>query len=140
MSTKRWLTALAGTGITFTAVDAVWISQVAQDIYRTQIPHLMGKGFSAAPALIFYGTYLAGSVHLAVKPGEAGRTWKERARDGAVLGALAYGAWGFTGAAVLDRFPLSVALSDFAWGAALTSASAVVGGLAMDRFAPREVD
>lgn len=48
---------------------------------------------------------------------------------------MAYGTWGATAAAVLEEFPVSVALADAAWGAALTGASAVVGGAVMEQVA-----
>ena len=129
---KEWAAAYGAGAVTFGAADAAWISLAAKKLYDSAIPHLMGSELNAAPAAGFYSLYVAGAVHLATRPGER-RSWAVRARDGAILVACAYGAWGLTGAAVLDRFPLSVALTDVAWGAFLTSLTATVAGYVADR-------
>lgn len=139
MTTSRlteWAAAYGAGAVTFGAADAAWIGLAARRLYESEMPHLMSSDLNAAPALGFYALYLAGTVHLAVRPGEE-RTTLERVRDGVILGAAAYGAWGLTGAAVLDRFPVSVALVDMAWGAFGTALTAAVAGLAADRVRRR---
>lgn len=127
---SRWLLALGGATLTFGALDAAWIAGVAKNIYDSKIPHLMSDTIQAAPAGIFYAGYLIGVVHLVVQPNNPERTSLQRFRDGAILGALAYGTWGFTGASVLKDFPLSVEISDCAWGAALTGIASLVAAKA----------
>ncbi|MDO5495129.1 MAG: DUF2177 family protein [bacterium] len=129
---KEWAAAYGAGAVTFGVADAIWITQAAKPLYDSEMPHLMASELSAAPALGFYALYLAGTVHLATRPGEE-RTTVQRIRDGAILGACAYGAWGLTGAAVLDKFPVSVALIDMAWGAFGTALTATVAGFAADR-------
>lgn len=124
---KKWAKALAGTAITFGALDAAWIGGVAKKIYESKIPHLIAKDLQAAPAGVFYAGYLVGAVYLAVQPGSKNRTVGEAFRDGAILGGLAYGTFGFTNASVLENFPVAVAASDTAWGAFLTGTAAAVG-------------
>lgn len=129
---KRWAAAYGAGALAFGVGDAAWIGLVARDLYESKMPQLMADTLKPAPALGFYALYLAAATHLATRPNED-RPVAKRARDGAVLGAAAYGAWGLTGAAVLDRFPVSVALTDMAWGAFATALIATVGGLAADR-------
>lgn len=124
--TKRWLKALGAATLTFGAADALWIGGVAKKIYDSNIPHLMADKINVAPAGVFYAAYLAGTVYLIVQPNNTERTWKDAARDGAVLGGLTYGTFGFTNAAVLDGFPTAVAASDAAWGTFLTALTAGV--------------
>lgn len=133
--TKRWLTAGGAAAASFLVVDGVWITTVAKGLYDREIPHLMASTINAAPAAVFYVAYLAGTVHLAVRPADDDRPWTKRLRDGAILGAVAYGTWGFTASSVLREFPVSLAIADCAWGAALTGATAVAAGAAMDTFA-----
>lgn len=135
----EWAAAYGAAAVTFGAADAAWIGLAARKLYESEMPHLMSNSLSAAPALGFYALYLAGTVHLATRPGEE-RGMVKRIRDGAILGACAYGAWGLTGAAVLDRFPLSVALVDMAWGAFGTALTASVAGFAADRVRRRKTD
>ncbi|HHW83097.1 MAG TPA: DUF2177 family protein [Actinomycetales bacterium] len=133
----EWAAAYGAGAVTFGAADAAWIGLAARRLYESEMPHLMSSTLSAAPALGFYALYLAGTVHLATRPGEE-RGMGRRIRDGAILGACAYGAWGLTGAAVLDRFPVSVALIDMAWGAFGTALTAAVAGIAADRVRGRQ--
>ncbi|MCM3510853.1 DUF2177 family protein [Rothia sp. P100] len=67
-----------------------------------------------------------------VRPGDETRTHLARLRDGAVLGVIAWGTFGLTNAAVLDRFPLSIALVDTVWGGVLTGTVALAAGKATE--------
>ena len=131
-ATKKVLAAASAATGTFLALDGVWIAGVAKNIYESAIPHLMADSVNPLPAAGFYASYLAGTVYLAAKPLTKGHGLPKRLRDGAILGALAYGTWGFTASSVLKDFPVSVALSDAAWGAVLTAATAAVAGKAAD--------
>lgn len=124
--TKRWLKALGAATVTFGAADAIWIGGVAKKLYDSNIPHLMADKINAAPAGVFYAAYIAGTVYMIAQPNNTKRTWKHAARDGAILGGLAYGTFGFTNAAVLDDFPVKLAASDAVWGAFLTALTAGV--------------
>lgn len=129
---KPWGAGFGAGALAFGVGDAAWIGLVAKDLYDSEMPHLMADVLNPAPAAGFYALYVAAATHLATRPGEQ-RTLLQRARDGAVLGAAAYGAWGLTGASVLKKFPVSVALTDMAWGAFATALIATVGGIAADR-------
>lgn len=127
-SKKRWMKALGAGALTAGVLDAIWIGGFAKKIYENEIPHLMAKTISAAPAAAFYVIHLAGTVYLVVRPDDHTRTTKQRLIDGAVLGGLAWGTFGMTNAAIMDRFPINVALIDTAWGAFLTATTAAVAG------------
>lgn len=129
---RRWLKALGAGALTSGAMDAAWIGGAALKLYESKIPHLMGDSVNVGPAAAFYALHLAGTVHLAVRPGED-RTTAQRVRDGAVLGAVAWGTFGLTNAAVLEKFPVGLALTDTVWGAVLTATTAGVAGKAMGR-------
>lgn len=123
-SVKKYAKAMGVAAVTFGVMDAIWIGGVARKIFESKIPHLMASSVNPVPAGLFYVGYIAGTVHLAVKPLDKDRSVSESARKGALLGALAYGTWGLTGASVLKDFPTSVALSDLLWGAVLTASTA----------------
>lgn len=130
---KKWLTALGTGALMAGTMDAVWIGGFAKRIYDANIPHLMADTIKVLPAGAFYVLHLAGTVYLAVRPQDETRTTKDRAIDGAVLGTIAWGTFGMTNAAVLDRFPLSVAAIDTVWGGVLTATTAAVAGKVMDK-------
>lgn len=133
----RWAVSYSSFAAAFLAGDAIWIAGVGQRVYREKIPHLMAASPRPAAAAVFYLSYCAGAVYLAVRPQTGARTWTRRFRDGAIVGALAYGTWGFTGAAILKGFPIRISVLDTAWGAALTGGSAVIAGAVMDQVAAR---
>lgn len=118
---RRRIASLAAAAGTFGVLDAVWISQVALPLYRSEVPHLLADSFDPLPGLAFYPALTAGLVHLAVRPDEE-RTLAARARDGAVFGAVAYATWGLTGKAILKGMTWPTALADLGWGLAVGAA------------------
>lgn len=128
----KWLKALGAGALTAGTMDAVWIGGIAKNIYDNKIPHLMAETVAAAPATAFYVLHLAGTVYLVARPQDKMRSTKTRLAEGAVLGAVAWGTFGMTNAAILDRFPVSVAAIDTVWGSVLTATVAAVAGKAAD--------
>lgn len=124
MSTvRRPLAAFAASAVTFGALDAVWISQVALPVYRSQVPHLLAPSMDAVPALVFYPAFTAGLVYLAVRPGRE-RSLGSRVRDGAIVGLVAYGTWALTAKSVIAGVTWPVALVDLVWGPVVGAAMA----------------
>lgn len=136
---SAWPVALGASAVTLGVLDAAWIGLAARKLYDSEMPHLMASDLQPAPAAAFYAVYVGATTALAVQPGDEDRTTAQRVRDGAILGAAAYSAWGFTGAAVLDRFPIKVALADVAWGTFVTAATAGVAGLVLNRLKRRRL-
>ncbi len=117
----RLALAFAVMGAVFLALDAVWLTLMAQRLYRPAIGHLMREGFDVAAAGIFYVLYIAGVTLLAVLPAQRLRgAWAR----GALFGLVAYGTYDLTNQATLQDWPWQVTLIDLAWGAWVTSTSA----------------
>jgi len=124
---RRFAVAYVATLTAFLALDAVWLSTMAQRLYRPAIGHLMQPGFAWEPALAFYVLYILGLVVFGVMPGVAlGRSAIAAARC-ALFGLIAYGTYDLTNQATLRDWPWTVTLADLAWG---TLASATAGMLA----------
>ena len=106
------------------AIDAVWLTIMADALYRPQIGHLMREQFLLTPALAFYALYIAGILILAQLPAADRReaTWR-----GFVFGLCAYGTYDLTNQATLKDWPVVVTLMDLAWGSALTAVVSCVG-------------
>lgn len=128
--------AAAGSAITLLAMDTVWLSQVAVGMYRDEVGELMGESTRWDAVVAFYLLYVVGIVVLAVLPAlraaySTGLTsWAAGGRNGAILGFVAYGTFGFTNLAVLEAWTLHLVLIDLAWGVVLTASSAAAGALA----------
>jgi uncharacterized membrane protein len=104
---------------TFLVIDFIWLKFVARSFYQAQIGHLMRTDVNWIAAGVFYLLFVVGIVVLAVWPAlERGRLARAISL-GALLGLVAYAAYDLTNLAVLEGFPLMVAVVDMAWGAVL---------------------
>lgn len=115
------------TAAVFLALDVVWLSTMADRLYRPAIGHLMSDRFVMGPAVLFYLLYVAGVVFFAVGPALSARRPALMALGlGALLGLLCYATYDLTNQATLKGWPWHVTLADLAWGAFVTGTSAAV--------------
>lgn len=131
---KSFLIAYAGAAASMLALDAVWLSTMADRLYRPQLGDLLGDEFRAAPAVAFYVIYLFGVVRLVALPALRSGGWRKAVLDGAVLGLVAYGSYDLTNQATLRNWPLVVTVIDLIWGSFLTAFCALASHLAARRF------
>lgn len=131
---KTILVAYLATGIAFLIVDAVWLSTMADMLYRPLLGDRLAPQFHLAPAVIFYLIYVAGIVFFAVMPALAGGGVGRAALNGAVLGLVAYATYDLTNQSTLRDWPLAVTLADIPWGAFVTAIGASAGFLAASRI------
>lgn len=110
--------------LVFVAMDFCWLTLMGQRLYQEEIGQLLIKGVRWAPALAFYGIYLAGVVFFAVRPAVAAGRLDVAALNGAVLGLVAYGTYDLTNQATMIVWATRVTLADMGWGMAVTAMSA----------------
>ena len=124
MSAKQIAIAYAATAVVFLALDAVWLTTMADRLYRPALGKLLLDKFEIAPAAIFYLLYVAGVVVFAVAPGLASGRWTTSLGRGAFLGLVAYATYDLTNQATLRDWPWRVTLADLGWGSFVTAVSA----------------
>jgi len=127
MSIRQFFIAYGSTALVFLALDAVWLTTMAERFYRPAIGHLMMDKPAFGPAIVFYLMYLVGVVVFAVAPALASQRWQTALGLGALLGLLCYATYDLTNQATLRDWPLRVTLVDLAWGAFVTAAAAWAG-------------
>lgn len=127
---KTILAAYAAAAVAFLVCDALWLGVVARDFYRGQLGGLMSPDPNLVAAACFYALYVAGIVYFAIWPALAAGVWTTALLNGALFGLIAYATYDLTNLAVMRGFPMTMALVDMCWGAALTAAAATVGYLA----------
>jgi uncharacterized membrane protein len=114
------------TAVVFLALDAVWLTTMADRLYRPAIGHLMADKPSLGPAALFYVLYIAGIVFFAVAPAVESRRPLSALGLGALLGLLAYATYDLTNQATLKDWPWQITAADLCWGAFVTGLSALV--------------
>lgn len=124
---KPLLAALFAAGAVFLIVDGIWLSTMANLLYRPMIGHLLAEQFKLGPAIAFYLIYLAGLVYFGIRPGLAARDWRTAALNGAALGFVAYATYDLTSHAVMRDWPALLTVIDIAWGTVLTAIAATAG-------------
>ena len=134
----RWVLTWLGVGGAFGILDALWLTQMFERLYKPALGPLMGPGLRLDAAVAFYLMYVTGLVLLAVRPTVlAGGGVRAAALRGASLGAFAYATYDLTNLATLAGWPVHVSVIDIAWGTFASATSSAAGALAWSRSAPR---
>jgi len=124
---KDYLIAYAATAVAFLAIDAVWLSNMANVIYRPVMGDMMLSGFRLAPAIVFYLIFVFGLVFFAVRPGLLAGSGMVTLLNGALLGFIAYATYDLTNQATLKNWSWTLTIADMIWGTVLSAASAYIG-------------
>jgi uncharacterized membrane protein len=134
----RWILTWMGVGGAFGILDALWLTQMFERLYKPALGPLLAPGLRLDAAFAFYLMYVTGLVLLAVRPTVlAGGGPKAAALRGASLGAFAYATYDLTNQATLAVWPVHVSVIDIAWGTFASATASAAGALAWSRSAPR---
>lgn len=134
----RWILTWMGVGVAFGILDALWLTQMFERLYKPALEPLLAPGLRLDAAFAFYLMYVTGLVLLAVRPTVlAGGGPKAAALRGASLGAFAYATYDLTNQATLAVWPVHVSVIDIAWGTFASATASAAGALAWSRAAPR---
>lgn len=123
----KYVAAYLGAGLTFAAIDAVWLTTMADRLYRPVIGPLMADKPNMTAAVIFYLISIGGIVFLAIVPALKEAAWTRALLNGAVLGFVAYATYDLTNQATLSVWSTRLTIIDLCWGTALTAVASVGG-------------
>lgn len=130
----RYLLAYLGAGVTMAVLDAIWLSTMADRLYRPVIGSIMADKPDLRVAGVFYLLYVFGIVFLAVLPGLREGSLMRTVTTGAVFGLVAYATYDLTNQATLRVWSTQLTLIDLAWGTFVTTAGGLGGYLLARRF------
>ena len=134
----KWVIAYIAAGLSFGALDALWLGWAGKNLYRPALGELLAPSFRPAPAIVFYLLYVAALVWFAVRAGHSGEMGAGgigvAMLNGALLGAICYATYDLTNQATLKVWPVHVTMIDIAWGAFASAVAAGVGCWAASRF------
>jgi uncharacterized membrane protein len=114
------------TGVIMGAIDAVWLSVVANKFYKSQLGNLLMDKPNMPAAVLFYVIYVIGVVAFVLMPALEKQSWTHAAGYGALFGLVAYATYDLTNLATLKGWPVKLVVVDLLWGMALTATVAVL--------------
>lgn len=120
---KRFVASWFAIAVPFLALDAVWLTVMAQRLYRPALGSIMRHDFDFAAAGAFYLLYFTGVVVFAVR---AAASTREALWRGALFGLVAYGTYDLTNQATVVGWPWHITLVDLAWGTFATAVAAAI--------------
>ena len=129
----RWLPAYISTIIVMFMLDLIWLSQLAQPLYKRGIGHLMAPEPKLGFAALFYLVFVFGLIWFAVRPNAHVKGLKTAFAAGAVFGFFIYASYDLTNLALLKDWPLGLSIIDMTWGTLLSGICAAVGKLVFDK-------
>lgn len=113
-------------GVVMGALDAFWLSVVANKFYKSQIGQLLLDKPNMVAAVAFYVVYLIGVVVFVLNPALEKGSWLHALGYGALFGLVAYATYDLTNLATLKDWPVKLVIIDLLWGMALTATVAAV--------------
>ncbi|ANC52719.1 MAG: putative membrane protein [Brevundimonas sp.] len=123
----KYVAAYLGAGLTFAAIDFVWLTTMTNRLYKPVIGPIMADKPDMKAAVAFYLISIAGTVFLAITPALKEGNWTRAAINGAVLGFVAYATYDLTNQATLAVWQTKLTIIDLIWGTTLTMLSATGG-------------
>jgi uncharacterized membrane protein len=105
-------------------LDALWLSQMSQPLYRAQLASILAPGFRPLPAISFY---LVQTLGIQIFVVWRARRWSEALALGAAFGIFTYATYDLTNWATLKDWSLTLSVVDMLWGGVLTSLAAAAG-------------
>ena len=123
----RYVAAYAATLVVFLAIDSVWLTVMANRLYKPTLGDILLPKFLPAPAIAFYLIFIVGVVIFAVAPAIKSGEWTSALIYGALFGFFSYGVYDFTNMATLRNWTLTITLADVVWGTVLTGTAAALG-------------
>jgi uncharacterized membrane protein len=114
-------------------LDLIWLSQLAQPLYKAGIGHLMAAEPKLGFAALFYLVFVFGLFWFAVRPNVHTKGFKSTFIAGAVFGFFIYASYDLTNLALLKDWPLDLSIIDMTWGTLLSGLCAALGKFVFDK-------
>jgi uncharacterized membrane protein len=137
MSPRSALGQYAVAAVVFLALDLVWLTLVAPDLYDHFLGELLAESPNAVAAALFYAIFVAGLVYFVIAPAVVEGSVRTALVRGAAFGFVTYATWDLTSLAVIEGFPVGIVPIDLAWGTFLAAAVSATTYLVWRRLLTR---
>ena len=123
----RYIVAYFATLVVFLAIDSVWLSTMANRLYKPTLGDILLPQFLPAPAIAFYLVFVVGVIIFAVTPAIQSGNWVQALVYGGLFGFFSYGVYDLTNWATLRNWTWQITFADVCWGTFLTGTAAALG-------------
>jgi uncharacterized membrane protein len=124
---KTNVIAYVATFLVFMAIDFIWLTAMANRLYKPYLGDIMADDFRPLPAVLFYLLFVLGLVFFAVRPAIASGDWKTALLQGAAFGFFCYATYDLTNQATLRTWSSVITIADMIWGTVLSGVAAAIG-------------
>ena len=121
-------------GVLFAIIDGIWLSFVANKLYRSQLGSLLLDKPNLPAAVVFYLVFLVGLVVFVINPAISSGDWKVALGLGVLFGFVTYATYDLTILATLKGYPLTITIVDLIWGTVLTASVSLVAFFILQRI------
>ena len=122
----QFLQLFIAAGLTFAAIDAIWLGVIAKKMYRDHLGPILRNDPVMWAAVLFYIVFIIGLVFFVVQPAIEKSSWVYAAAAGALFGFVTYATYDLTNLATLKDWPVKLTVIDLLWGATLAAIAATV--------------
>lgn len=123
---KTYIVAYLATLVAFAAIDFVWLSTMANVLYKPTLGDMMAPNFRLAPAILFYLIYAGALTYFATVPGITGGSVGRAMLQAAIFGFAAYATYDLTNQATLKNWTTTLTVADLIWGSFVSAAGASI--------------
>ena len=123
----HYLVLYAAILVPFVILDGLWLSTMANILYKPTLGDILLPSVKLAPAIVFYLVFPLGLMIFAAPPGFRAGSVVPALMYGAAFGAFAYATYDLTNLATIRNWTLQIAVLDIAWGAFVSAVAAAVG-------------
>lgn len=102
----------------------VWLSTMANPLYRKTLGDILLQNVNIGPAIAFYAIYPLGLIIFVVLPALNRSSFNSAIVDGALFGFFTYATYDLTNQVTLRNWTLKLTLIDVAWGSLVASLAA----------------
>lgn len=132
---KVQIVAYVSTFVIFVAIDFIWLSGMADVLYKPTLGDMLAPEFRVAPAVLFYLIFVAALTFFAVMPSlDPAKGLGTALLYGAIFGFAAYATYDLTNQATLKNWSTLLTVADLAWGSFLSAVAAGAGHWITMRF------
>lgn len=109
--------------LVFGALDALWLTTVANKFYKDQLGFILAAKPNMVAAIIFYVIFLIGLVVFVINPADSPT---QALMLGALFGLVTYATYDLTNQATLAKWPVVITVVDLIWGISAAAITAFV--------------